>query len=176
MHAVRAGAGFTAKDGRRCDLRPLARDDLDALVRFANRMVREKKRNRGLGLISFDKRVTRKEEREWLAGVVEGARGKELASVAAFAEGELVGHCDVRRRKASEERHVGVLGVAVLEGYRGVGIGRRLVEEALGEARRIGLRLVEHQVFANNAAAIHLYEEAGFRRAGAVPGKMLREG
>lgn len=167
---------FTSRDGTRFVVRGLKKSDLEEAVRFANRLVVEKRKNRDLGLLSFDRRVTREAERKWLSGLVEGVRRGETVSVAAFVRGELVGHCDIRRRKASEERHAGVLGVAVLGGHRGVGIGGTLVAEALDRARRGGLGLVELQVFATNEAAIRLYERMGFEKAGVIPNKILRDG
>lgn len=169
-------ARFITEDQRPCVLRSPSSSDLDGLLKFANRFVEEKKRNRDLGIISFDSRLTKKAERKWLDGIVEGVRGREVVSVAAFVGGKVVGHCDVHRRKLKDVRHTGVLGIAVLDGYRGVGIGERLMAVALREARKIGIRLVELQVFAINEAAIHLYEKMGFRPVGVVPKKMLRRG
>lgn len=169
-------AEFDAKGGRRVVLRHLRWKDLDTLVRFANTLVRERKTNQDLGIISLDKRVTKKDERKFLSYIIRGVRDKEVASVGAFVEGRLVGHCDLRRRKSSDVRHTGVFGIVILNRYRGIGIGERMMTEILEEARRMGIWLVELQVFAINDAAIHLYEKLGFRRVGVVPNKMLREG
>lgn len=46
---------------------------------------------------------------------------------------------------------------------RGMGVGRRLLEFALAEARRMGAHRLYLESNKKAAAAIHLYEELGFR-------------
>ena len=173
MKPKETAAEFDA-GGSRCVLRGLQSSDLDGAIAFANGFVREKKSNRDLGLVGFDQRVTRAKEGKWLRGIVDAVKKREAVSVAAFVGGKMVGHCDVRRRGSADERHAGVLGIAVLDGYRGVGIGRNLMAEALRRARGIGLELVELQVFANNEAAMALYGKMGFKKAGVIPNKIRR--
>jgi ribosomal protein S18 acetylase RimI-like enzyme len=64
------------------------------------------------------------------------------------------------------------LSVCVWSGYRGQGIGGRLLRQALGEARRRGLARVGLSVEAGNPS-VHLYRAAGFRPLpGAAEGTM----
>ena len=165
---------FEAKDGRRVVLRPLRMRDINASLLFANTLVKEKRSSPEMGVVSFAKKVTRKEEMRFLRTVVRGTAEREFVNVAAFAGEKLVGMCDVRRRKAKDEHHSGVLGIVILEGYRGVGIGEKMMGEALSEARALGIWLVELTVFAINLTAIHLYEKMGFRRVGTIPEKIVR--
>jgi ribosomal protein S18 acetylase RimI-like enzyme len=167
-------AEFVTKDGRHIVLRSLRGSDLEALMNFANTLVKEKRTNQNLGIVSFDSEVTLKEERKFLRTVVQGVKKNEIVSVTALDNGILVGHCDVRRRSSSDERHTGVLGIVILDGYRNVGVGERMMVEALREARRMGVWLVELRVFAINDVAIHLYEKLGFQVVGVVPNKMIR--
>ncbi len=176
MKPVKPVAEFTVDDGRHVVIRALKRSDIDSLVTFANTLAREKKTNRDLGIISFDKRLTKKDEKKFLNMIINGVRKKEVVSLGAFVDGKLVGHCDVRRRKPRDIRHTGVLGIVILEGYRGVGVGERLMTEVLREALCSGVWLIELTVFSINEAAIHLYEKVGYRRVGVVPNKMLRDG
>ena len=55
--------------------------------------------------------------------------------------------------------------LGVVPAYRGLGLGRALVLQALGGFRGSGLRRAYLEVTAENALAIRLYREAGFRRA-----------
>lgn len=58
----------------------------------------------------------------------------------------------------------------MLEAWRGKGLGRQLVELALGHARqRADIEVVTLTVTEGNAAAIALYESAGFRSFGIEP-------
>jgi len=55
-------------------------------------------------------------------------------------------------------------------------LGKRLMGEALLQARRIGIWLVQLTVFEYNNAAKVLYRKMGFRRAGVIPDKVVRDG
>jgi ribosomal protein S18 acetylase RimI-like enzyme len=167
---------FRDTSGRAFTLRCLRAADLGPLLEFANDIAREKKENPGLGVISFDSPVTAREEKKFLARTLDGLRNGGVVGVAAFDGRRLVGNCDISRRTALDERHAGVLGIVVLDGYRGRGLGRALMEMALAEARRVGVTLVELQVFANNYVAVALYERLGFKKVGTVPGKFIRRG
>lgn len=57
---------FRTNDRRSITLRPLRRSDLDALAPFANSFVRERKRNRELGITSMERRMTRADEKTFL--------------------------------------------------------------------------------------------------------------
>ena len=103
-------------------------------------------------------------------------RKNDAVSVGAFANGRLVGNSDISRMQSGDMRHVGLLGIAILEGYRGIGLGQRVLTLLLENAKKIGLTLVELEVFANNGRAIHVYEKMGFREAGRIPGKIYRNG
>ena len=78
----------------------------------------------------------------------------------------VVGSCDIRPHPGKGFTHVGRLGMFVLARYRGGGVGRRLLTAALQSAKTSGLEKVELEVFADNLAAIHLYETHGFFREG----------
>jgi ribosomal protein S18 acetylase RimI-like enzyme len=82
-------------------------------------------------------------------------------------DGEMVvGWCDIRRSCTESFAHGGTLGMGVAAGYRGQGIGKRLLAAALQAARDKGLERVQLDVFASNAAAVGLYQAAGFREEG----------
>ena len=49
------------------------------------------------------------------------------------------------------------------EAYRGRGLGKRVLEEALAEARKLGVRAVHLEVVQGNDAATALYRRFGFR-------------
>jgi len=79
---------------------------------------------------------------------------------------EVVGWCDVRRSPWIGFEHVGDLGMGVVAGWRGQGLGARLLTATLEAAVALNLSRVELEVFASNARAIGLYERFGFRREG----------
>jgi L-amino acid N-acyltransferase YncA len=56
------------------------------------------------------------------------------------------------------------IGVYVREDYRGKGIGRRLVEEAISRAPELGLTTLTAGAFAHNRASVRLFERMSFRK------------
>ena len=60
------------------------------------------------------------------------------------------------------ERGVAHLGMAIVEEYRGVGLGRPLLDAAVGWARDRGCHKVSLEVWPHNVRARRLYEGAGF--------------
>jgi RimJ/RimL family protein N-acetyltransferase len=169
-------SSFRTRNGRRITLRPLAHDDLNALVSFVNTFVREKERNRELGISSMDRKVTRLEERRFLERTLHEKAKRRLVTLAAFHGNRLIGHCDIAGRTQEDEMHTGVLGIAIVEGYRGVGLGERMVRIALDQASKLGIWVVELDVFDTNTTAKRLYHKLGFKTAGVVPKKVFRDG
>jgi RimJ/RimL family protein N-acetyltransferase len=86
----------------------------------------------------------------------------------ALAGGKVIGWCDVRREVFPSRAHRGTLGMGLLPEWRGRGVGRRLLEATLAQARRSGFKRIELDVHADNPRAIALYERAGFVREGIV--------
>ncbi|MEM7497537.1 MAG: GNAT family N-acetyltransferase [Pseudomonadota bacterium] len=116
-------------------------------------------------------------ERRWIAMT----EPPEAASVRGFIEAQLsagnphlvatfgdtlVGWCDITADTRPPLAHTGRLGMGVRAEWRGRGIGRALLGAALAAADRRGLARVELDVNAGNAAAVGLYESAGFVREG----------
>lgn len=59
--------------------------------------------------------------------------------------------------------------VYVAESYRGLGVGRLLVKEALLRGPEFGIRTLIAGIFAHNAASISLFESFGFERWAHLP-------
>jgi ribosomal protein S18 acetylase RimI-like enzyme len=91
---------------------------------------------------------------------------KGNAHYVATVSGKVVGWCDIVPLKKEVFSHCGVLGMGVIEEYRGQGIGRKLMEAALSKAKQNGLEKVELEVFHTNSKAIALYERIGFTAEG----------
>ncbi|HUI86759.1 MAG TPA: GNAT family N-acetyltransferase [Nitrososphaerales archaeon] len=161
------------KNGSVVTLRPLRETDLDRAWRFANSLVNEKRRNPSLGIL-MDRRISRAEEKKFLDGLLDGMRKRLVVDVAAEADGMIVGNCEVRRSRAGDVRHVGRFGIAILPEYRGIGLGRAMIETLLDRAEKAGIRLVTLEAFATNGRALRLYRSAGFKEYGRLPGAIRR--
>lgn len=66
--------------------------------------------------------------------------------------------------------------MGIIFGYRGQGLGRRLIEDALDKARKEGFTRVELSVHAGNAPAIALYKKVGFVPEGVHRRSVLIDG
>ncbi len=92
----------------------------------------------------------------------------------ALRDGKIVGDgslSSLPRRMA----HRAEVGIAVVKAEWDRGIGSLLMEALIGYAREHGIEILNLEVRADNAKAIHLYEEFGFRRIGVSPGFLKLE-
>jgi ribosomal protein S18 acetylase RimI-like enzyme len=86
--------------------------------------------------------------------------------VALAGRDTVIGWCDLRPKAAVTLRHSAVLGMGVVEEFRGRGVGSRLLAATLARADARGLRRTELVVRADNVAAIALYRRFGFVEEG----------
>jgi L-amino acid N-acyltransferase YncA len=56
------------------------------------------------------------------------------------------------------------IGIYVREGHRGKGIGRRLLQEAIGRAPDLGIKTLTAGTFAVNESSLELFERFGFEK------------
>ncbi|TBY61833.1 GNAT family N-acetyltransferase [Rhizobium leguminosarum bv. viciae] len=88
----------------------------------------------------------------------------------------VVGWCDITRHFFPSHSHRGSLAMGIVPDYRGRGLGRRLIDAALDEARQESFIRVELSVHADNARAIALYEKVGFLPEGVLRRSVLIDG
>ncbi len=84
----------------------------------------------------------------------------------ALVRDEVVGWCDITRQDWPIHAHRGTLGMGIVPAYRGRGLGRKLINATLAQARKAGFVRIELSVHSDNAHAISLYDKAGFVREG----------
>ena len=88
----------------------------------------------------------------------------------AESAGEVLGGYVVKANQPGRGDHVANAGYAVLDSWRGRGVGRRLAEHSLHTARELGFRAMQYNyVVATNTGAVHLWQEVGFAIVGTVP-------
>jgi RimJ/RimL family protein N-acetyltransferase len=78
----------------------------------------------------------------------------------------VIGWCDISSLNRPVFAHAGVLGMGVLDGYRGQGVGEALMRATLDAAKAAGLTRVELTVREHNLRAMKLYEKMGFVHEG----------
>ncbi len=84
----------------------------------------------------------------------------------AVSDGQIIGWCDISALDRPVFAHIGSLGMGVLASYRGLGIGKRLMQMSIQKAEQKGLTRIELTVREKNKPAITLYEKFGFEKEG----------
>jgi RimJ/RimL family protein N-acetyltransferase len=90
------------------------------------------------------------------------ARPEVFGGFVAEVEGQVVGSIGLRLAPYG----VASFGMAILDGYRGRGIGTRLVEEGITWATGAGAHKLNLEVWPHNERAIALYKKMGFVEEG----------
>ncbi len=86
-------------------------------------------------------------------------------------DGGVVGTYILRPNQLGPGSHVANAAFMVGSNAQGLGVGRKMGEHCLSEARRLGFRAMQFNfVVSTNASAIHLWEQLGFKIVGTLSG------
>jgi len=107
---------------------------------------------------------------------IRGFDGKEGALFVAVTDGRVVGQADARRGAFPKNGHTATLGIAIRDKWRGVGLGRLLMETILDWMRDRGIEKACLEVFHTNERAIALYRSMGFEEEGRRRGQFRVKG
>ena len=94
---------------------------------------------------------------------VQAAGGHEMLAV---KDDRVIGWCVTTPESGEGFTHLAHIGMGLLPDYRGRGIGRRMLDDALSWAWGSGFERLELSVFSDNYVAIRLYLSAGFVEEG----------
>jgi GNAT superfamily N-acetyltransferase len=140
------------KDGSRCRLRPLRKDDEKAFHAFFL-AVPEAER------MFIKHRVTDPQViGDWCQNI---DLGRNLPLLA-LMDGKIVGDATLHQQLGGWKRHIGRVSVLVHPQYRGRGLARALVGEIVSIARHLSLEKVEAEFIGDQAAAIKMFALLGF--------------
>ncbi|MGH7983296.1 MAG: GNAT family N-acetyltransferase [Candidatus Udaeobacter sp.] len=86
-------------------------------------------------------------------------------------DGRVAGTYILRPNQPGPGSHVANAAFMVASDAQRLGVGRKMAEHCLSEARRMGFRAMQFNfVVSTNAPAIHLWEQLGFKIVGTLPG------
>jgi len=92
------------------------------------------------------------------------------ATYVAASDGKIAGTYYLKPNQPGLGAHVCNAGYIVAGASRGHGIGRRMCEHSLTEARRLGFKAMQFNlVVADNTHAIRIYRDCGFQIVGTLP-------
>jgi RimJ/RimL family protein N-acetyltransferase len=160
---------FFAKDGRKVVLRTPKWEDLDDFLELINLLVEER------ADILKTERVSKEEEIDFLSKVLSRLEKDEMFYLVAELDGKVVAVSEISKR-GGYEKHVGVIGIAIRNGFRDLGIGTGITKTLVEQAQKMGLKVLTLSAFATNKPAIHVYEKIGFVQTGTIPKKHFKEG
>ena len=158
MNSTIPGERRTTRDGRTWTLRHARPTDAAALARLFAAV-----RAEGRWLVTPPSAIAEPSEAYFLSEMIVG---ESTLALVAEADGEVVGNVLVSVERSVISDHIGTLSICIADGWRDVGLGGVLVQNALAWALERGLVKVALGVFPDNERAIAVYERAGFVREG----------
>jgi len=161
---------ITIKNGKVVSLRYPAYEDAAELREYINRIVAENTR------ILLDHTVTLEEEQAYVSSFLANMNKDDAIKLFAVCDGQIVGAADIRRQPF-KQRHVGLFGISISKDFRGMGLGRELMNVLMKRAKEVmGLEMIILSVNAENEAARALYKSMGFLESGVTPKAFLQDG
>ncbi len=149
---------FTTKDGRPGVVRPALPKDAKACLAVVWEATNERPRTLMTTPEEFwSPRQWRKHRRGWEADGV---------WLVAEVDGKVCSSLGAERGKRPRERHVAEFGITVGEAFRGIGVGRAMLEAMEVWAAEVGVERIQLRVFDTNARARALYERLGYASEG----------
>ena len=145
---------FTTKDGRRGVVRPARPTDAKACLAVVWEATHERPRTLMTSPDEFwTVRQWRKHRLDWSENGV---------WLVAEVDGKVVSSLGCDRGRRPRERHLCEFGVTVARAYRGIGVGRALLEALEVWATEFGIEKIMLRVFVTNTRARALYEKLGY--------------
>ena len=160
---------FFVKGGDKVVLRTPKWEDLDDLLELINSIVDEGAE------IGRAEKVLREEEIDWLSGLLARLERGRTFFVVAEVKGSVIASSDIARQSGFQ-KHVGVVGIVIKNGFRELGIGTAMMRVLVEQAQEMGLKVLTLTAFASNKRAIHVYEKVGVVQTGLIPKKLLKQG
>jgi len=146
--------------------------DAKEFVVFINSLVEEDAK------ILMDKKMTMKEEKEFLKSNIKNVRNKKRVYLIARDGKKIVGNTHIEQERY-KSNHIGTFAVAIAQGYRGIGLGNYLMSEIIKFAKRgfnPKLKIIQLRVYKNNKPAINLYKKMGFKIVAKIPKQVRHKG
>jgi L-amino acid N-acyltransferase YncA len=141
------------KDGQIVSLRLMQGGDKQKVLTFARSLPPD-------DLLFLRTDITQPETIDtWLKNIAEGTSITVLGELG----GNVAGYASLHRDEARWTRRTGEIRVQVGAGYRGLGLGKRLVGEIFRFGQDLGLKKMAAMMTSEQASARASFEEFGFR-------------
>ncbi len=144
----------TLNDGTRVLLRPLVKEDRDALLEFFAPVTRD-----DLKFLRND--VT---NREMVVGWAENVDYRRVLPLVAVMNGRIVGDASLHLRGPGPARHIGDVRIFLPKEFRRRGLGAAMLRSLIDLARKFGLQQLVAEIVADQLKVIHAFESLGFEQ------------
>jgi hypothetical protein len=163
---------FITKSGEEIIFRYPTIDDVEILKNYINKISNEK-----TYIIYQGEQQTLESETKWLNEKLDKIIKKECVYLCAFYNDQLIGSSEITL-KDKVKSHIGSFGITIDPGFRGLGIGKKLMELVIFESVKNipNLKIIELEVFGNNPIAKKMYEKFEFVEFGRMPKGIIHQG
>jgi len=124
--------------------------------------------------ILIDKKVSLKEEKEWLKRNLKAYENNEF-TIVAECEGKIISVATVKKLPW-RMNHVASMDIAIKEGYRSIGVGSEMMKLLIEKARLMKCKVFKVSALSTNKRAIGLYKKFGLKKVASIPKQMQRKG
>lgn len=156
---------FKLEDGREVVIRYPELGDLKEMTRYINTLSKEQT------FITFQgNEISLKDERKHLKNMLDKIKKGLAVQLLIFHNNQLVGITDIKMYEHAL-KHEGVFGITIAKEFRGVGLGKKIMELVIDETikKLPQLKVITLGVFSDNPLAQNLYKSFGFKEYGRLP-------
>jgi L-amino acid N-acyltransferase YncA len=147
------------KDGSKILLRPMAKEDGEALYEFFKAVPNEEAR------YLRDDVKSRLVIEKWAKHL----DYTKTLPVLALKGGTIVADATINRRRSGWKWHLGTVRIFVHNDYRNIGLGELMVDELARIAYMLEIEKLIVEIPDTSTAAINMFIKAGFHRAAVIP-------
>jgi len=128
--------------------------------------------------IVVNKRFSLREEKKWLNSQLGEVRNGKKVFLAAEDKNnnKIVGIICISLG-IGRQSHIGNLEICIRDGYRGIGLGKYLMKEIIGLAKKkLEQKFIRLSVFSTNKPALAFYKKLGFKKVARIPKQINYKG
>lgn len=160
---------------KKLTISPLSKKDFKfakEFLDFINSLIREDAK------ILMNKKTNLKEEMDFLEKGVKSIKAKQKVYLVVKDGNKVVANTSIEIGMF-KRNHIGKFGIAIRNGYRGIGLGTYLMQEIMKLAKKElnpSPKIFQLEVYENNKPAIGLYKKMGFKVVAKVPKQIQHKG
>lgn len=162
-------------EDKKITIRKVVKSDLKNAKKFQvfiNSLVAEETK------LLMNEKATLKQEKEFLERMLNGSKKRTIVYIFAEHDKKIVGSSNIELDRW-RRNHIGKLGIAIKNGYRGIGLGKHLMSEVIKLAKKDlnpSPKIIQLEVYTNNKPAIALYKKMGFKIVAKLPKQIQWKG